>query len=336
MKSGSNNCIVIPGLTRNLTNKFMIFLTRRWRIESAMIIIGVLAWSSCNNGGHQYSDTPTSGEIKIAVDESYSLLFDTEIYTFQSLYKYAKINASYEPETEAVKDLLNDSIRFAVISRELNEDEKKYFEGIKLTPRINKIAVDAVALIVNNNNQDTLLTLDQIKSLFSGKDTLWSQINSSSKNKPIRIVFDNSGSGNARFIKETILNNQSFPKNCFAVKSNPEVIEYVSNNPDAMGVIGVNWVSDKDDTLTISFLKKVKVVAISKNKEEIFYKPYQAYMQTGNYPFCRSVYIVSREARAGLGTGFASFVAGDKGQRIILKSGLVPATAPVRIVEITN
>jgi phosphate transport system substrate-binding protein len=50
----------------------------------------------------------------------------------------------------------------------------------------------------------------------------------------------------------------------------------------------------------------------------------------------RTVYIISREARAGLGSGFTAFVAGDKGQRIILKSGLVPATAPIRIVEINN
>ena len=50
----------------------------------------------------------------------------------------------------------------------------------------------------------------------------------------------------------------------------------------------------------------------------------------------RTWYIVSREARAGLGTGLASFLASERGQRIILKSGLVPATMPVRLVEIRS
>lgn len=290
---------------------------------------------SCNSPTvKNYDDTPTRGEIKIAVDESYQLLFDTEIYTFQSFYKYAKIHAIYEPESEAVKHLLDDSVRFAVMSRELNENEKKYFEEKKLKPRITKIAVDAVALIINNNNPDTNFTLDQIRSLFSGKDTLWNRINSPGKKDPVRIVFDNSGSGNARFIKENLLNNDAFPENCFAVKSNPEVIDYVNKNPNAIGVIGVNWISDRDDSVSVNFLEKVKVVGISNGKGSNFYRPYQAYMQLGDYPFCRNVYIVSREARAGLGTGFAAFVAGDKGQRIILKSGLVPAIAPVRIIEV--
>ena len=302
---------------------------------SLLILFFSFLFANCHDSKQtQYDDVPTRGEIKIAVDESYTLLFDTEIYTFQSFYKYAKIHARYQPESEAVKYLLNDSVRFAVMSRELNEDEKKYFENKKLIPRITKIAVDAVALIVNNNNPDTLFTLAQIKALFSGKDTLWNQVNSSRKAEPVQIVFDNSGSSNARFIKEKILNNQPFPKNCFAVQSNPQVIDYVNKNPHAIGVIGVNWMSDHDDTLSLSFLKKVKFVALSNGKEKEFYKPYQAYIQLNNYPFCRNVYIISREARAGLGTGFASFVAGDKGQRIILKAGLIPAIAPVRIVEV--
>jgi phosphate transport system substrate-binding protein len=65
-----------------------------------------------------------------------------------------------------------------------------------------------------------------------------------------------------------------------------------------------------------------------------FCKPYQGYIAERSYPFCRDVYMISRETFSGLGTGFVSFVAGDQGQRIILKSGLVPATMPVRLIEI--
>ena len=60
------------------------------------------------------------------------------------------------------------------------------------------------------------------------------------------------------------------------------------------------------------------------------------YIYSGEYPFCRDVYIINREGRTGLGTGFAAFVAGEKGQLIILKAGMVPATQPVRMVKITK
>jgi phosphate transport system substrate-binding protein len=55
-----------------------------------------------------------------------------------------------------------------------------------------------------------------------------------------------------------------------------------------------------------------------------------------NYPLTRDVVIISREIGTGLGTGFISFAASDKGQRIVLKSGLVPVTMPVRIVNINR
>jgi phosphate transport system substrate-binding protein len=78
------------------------------------------------------------------------------------------------------------------------------------------------------------------------------------------------------------------------------------------------------------------VVGISKKDNpasvDDYVQPYQGYLAQGTYPLKREVFIISREARAGLGTGFASFITGDKGQRIILKSGLVPASMPVRIV----
>ena len=67
-----------------------------------------------------------------------------------------------------------------------------------------------------------------------------------------------------------------------------------------------------------------------------FYQPYQAYMAQGKYPLLRDVVMISREARSGLASGFMAFVASDKGQRIVLKSGLVPATMPIRIIEVNH
>lgn len=302
--------------------------------SASLAITFFLLLSGCRRSGSSPNDNATSGEITISVDESYQLLFDTQVYTFESFYKYAKIHAFYKPESEAVKDMLEDSARFTVMSRELNEAELQEFKKVKITPRVVKIAYDAVAFIVNNNNSDSLLTVEQLKKMISGEFKEWKDINSRSALGSALVVFDNNGSGNARFMKEKLLEGKSFSDNCFAVNSNPEVIEYVSTHKNALGVIGVNWISDKDDTLTRGFLKKVKVVSVATDSTDKYYKPYQAYIQLKKYPFTRDVYIVSREARAGLGTGFAAFVAGDKGQRMILKSGLVPATAPVRLVNV--
>jgi len=296
------------------------------------------AFFACDQSVSAPLDTPTQGEINISIDDSYTPIMEAELYAFHSFYKYAKIIAHYKPEGEAVKDLLNDSVRLVVMSRELTASEKNVFEKINLHPKTLKIAYDAVAIIVHPANKDTNLTMNKLKSIISGVDSTWKQVNTHSHLEKITVVFDNKSSGNARFIQEKFLGSNPFPKNCFAAKSNKEVVDYVSENKNAIGVIGVNWISDKDDTLMLGFLKKINVVALASSDVAVipddYYKPYQAYIQQGTYPLCRNVYIVSREARAGLGTGFSAFVAGDKGQRIILKSGLVPATAPIRLIHL--
>jgi phosphate transport system substrate-binding protein len=123
----------------------------------------------------------------------------------------------------------------------------------------------------------------------------------------------------------------------YALKTNEEVIKYVSENKNALGIVGVNWISDKDDPKAMKFRSGVNVVGIMGDPgdlgDDYYYQPYQAYFATKQYPLLREIYSISREPRAGLATGFASFISSDKGQKIILKAGLLPASAPIRIIQ---
>ncbi len=294
---------------------------------------------ACNNSGKPViDDTPTSGNLKITVDEAFAPIIDSHVYTFQKLYKYAKIKASYKPEGEVIRDLLTDSSRLIILSRKLTPSENSVFEKIKLTPRVTRVAVDGVALIVNKANTDTMLALAQLQQIFTGKATTWKQLNAKSKLADITIVFDNNNSSAARYVVDSINKSMPLPVKSFAAKSNPALIDYVAKNPNAIGVLGVNWISDFDDSTAINFLNKIKVVAVGKKQDlsdpDSYYQPFQGYLAQGTYPLRRDLYVISREARAGLGTGFASFVAGDKGQKIFLKSGLVPAQGQIRLVTV--
>lgn len=280
------------------------------------------------------TDTPSSGEVNIVVDESFQKLFENQIYTFESIYPNAKVHVNYLPENEALTRMINDSCKVVVMCRDLTASEHTSFEAKNLFPKSTKIAEDAIVLLVNLENSDTVLTVDQVKSILLGKDSLWKQLNDKSILDGISVVFDNAGSANARYMKDSLLDGKDFGQNVFAVKSNPEVIEYVSTHKNAMGILSVNWISDTDDSATTNILKKVRVVAIAKDSSSKPVKAYQAYIKTKEYPFTRSVYMINRQTRAGLGMGFVSFVAGDKGQLMILKAGLIPAIAPVRLVQV--
>jgi len=294
--------------------------------------------NGCKNEKQGEDDTVTYGTISITVDETFAPVIDSEVDTFQKIYSYAKINVRYKPEIDVVNDLLADSSRFIILARKLKKEEMDYLKKEALYPKQIKIFYDAIAVIVNNSNKDTSISFQNLKDIASGKLKKWNELNPKSSPSDIQIIYDNPGSSTVRFMKEQI--NSELSKNSFALKSSAAVIDYVSKNKNAIGFIGVNWVSDQDDTLSLNFLKTVKVVGIKSELPNVnpneYYQPYQAYIAQKFYPLYREVYIISREARAGLGSGLSAFISHEKGQRIFLKSGLVPATMPVRLVEIDH
>ena len=304
---------------------------------SVLLALCVTFFLSCNSGTST-SETPTAGNIKIYVDESFQMFMDAERTTFEGLYPNAKVNIVYKPEVEVIDALMKDSARFVVVSRKLTEAEEGQLKSNQIYPKTTKIAYDAVAFIVNKNNPDSSLLYQTINDIFYGKITKWNQINPKSKLNDITVVFDNNKSANPRYIKEKFGIKSNFPSNCFAVKSNPEVINYVEKNQGAIGIISVNWISNTYDSIVNSFLNKITVVEVGNEGNTDgtgeSYKPYQAYIADNSYPFTREIYTINRETFTGLGTGFVSFIAGEQGQRVILKTGLVPATMPVRLVQI--
>ena len=306
---------------------------------ASLLFIGVVvSLYSCHMTPKKFTDeTPTRGNIKIAVDESYQLLSDAELFTFQSLYKDAKVTPLYLPGDSILKLFLADSIKVVITSTQLTENQIAYLRGIAIIPRTTKIAYDALAFIVNKSNPDSLIRYNTLKDIFTGKTSKWKQMNAQSKLGDIKIVFDNAGSNNVKSIMNKFEITGSLPGYCFSATKNSDVVTYVENNPEALGIISVNWISDPRDSVSHSFLSKIKVVSVTPefNSEGAeFFTPHPAYIANQMYPFIREVYTINRETFSGLGTGLTSFIAGDSGQRIILKMGMLPAAQPIRLVEI--
>jgi phosphate transport system substrate-binding protein len=302
-------------------------------------LFGVIALLfSCKMTPKKFTDeTPTRGSIKIAVDDSYQLLTDAELFTFLSLYKDAQVAPVYLSGDSILKLFLDDSVRVIITSSKLTDNELAYLRGKAIIARTTKIAYDALAIIVNKSNKDQLIRYNTLKNIFTGKTTKWNQVNPQSKLEDIQIVFDSPGSNNVKYMMNKFGITGSLPSYCFSATKNSEVINYVENHPEAIGVISVNWISDPRDSISHSFLSKINVVSVTSEYNSDgsdFYSPHPAYIANQNYPFTREVYTINRESFAGLGTGFTSFVAGDAGQRIILKMGMLPATMPVRLVEV--
>lgn len=304
--------------------------------RSILVLLLIITGVACNDRDKKNNllDTPTSGSLLVYADESLKPLLDAEVQAFEGIYRNAEIQVVYGSEQDAVNALMHDSVRLAIITRELLHEESHTIELQKIVPHQLTIATEGVALILNRNNPDSLLHLSELKNILDGKINDWKDLGSVVSPSGIELIFDHPASGIVRFLKDSVTAFGDLPRWCFAVNSNAEVVNYVSKNVNAIGLIGVSWISDHDDSTTNQFLSSVRVAGIAEESE--YYQPYQAYLAQGYYPLIREVTMISREARAGLASGFMAFVAGEKGQRIVLKAGLVPETMPVRIVEINH
>ncbi|MBX7051133.1 MAG: substrate-binding domain-containing protein [Flavobacteriales bacterium] len=301
---------------------------------SALVLL-----ASCNVAQDKNKESFTSGQLRLGVDESYSLMMDSQVFTYTSLNKYAKIEATYKPEADIINDLLHDSIQSAVIGRELNAEEMAFFKSKNRVPESILIAHDGVALIIHPEILDSVITMQQLQDIFQGKDSLWSQIYPQSNRGKIQVVFDNQKSCNARTLKEKF-NIDEFPAWCFSQRSNEEVIQYVNQNKNAMGVISLSWISDAEDPTCMKYRSMIRPMGIvdptNAVKPELARRPYQAYVFDTTYPLRRDVFYIRAGQRGTLGTGFANHLIGEKGQLIIHKTGMVAARTPNRTVKIVN
>lgn len=284
-----------------------------------------------------YRNTPTTGISTICTDETFRPIIESELDVFKTIYGYTDLKSDYVPENEAFRQLLNGDVQLIVASRPLTDAETQIFNRKKIFPRQSKIATDAIALIVSPESNDTMISIKQIKDLLTGNLERWDQINPSSSAGKIKVVFDNEKSGIVKYLMDSICGGKLVTTNVFALEYNRDVIEYTSTHPGVLGFIGASWISNPSDSLHLSFHKKIKVVSVSENahpNSDNSYQPYQAYLADRIYPLTRDIYVINAEPRNGLVTGFSSYLASDKGQRIILKSGVLPAIAPTRVINV--
>ena len=302
-----------------------------WKPLLAGLVLSSLIFAGCGQRTDKdvaAMDNFTRGTAKFVVDESFSPIVDEEVYIFKATNPGANPVLIYKPEAAAVGMLLNDTVRIAILSRDLDTAEVNLFKRRTLPPVVTKFAIDAVALIVNKASNDTLISVNQIKSMLNGQ---------SKTDKSL--VFDNPNSSLVRYLKQLSGNKEFKQKNIYALKSNKEVIKYVSTHPDAIGITGFNWLNDPDEDYADA-VDNVKIMAVkdesSKTAPNEYFKPSQTTLVQKTYPLSRSLYVIDVTGKRGLGAGFAFFLAGERGQRIILKSGLLPDSIPQREINIVH
>ena len=251
---------------------------------------------------------------------------------FNSTYSDAQVTIHYLPEAELTKAMLADSVRCVFAAFRPGADQQAYFRTRNLTPHIESVATDAIAVLVSPSNPVARLSLTELRAMLEGALTVWP-----GTEVPITLLFDTKGSSVPRTLVDSLFAGQveRLKRGAWALGVQ-DLVQRVSQDPGAIGFISFAAISDMDDPQCRALRDPVKILPISTSDNATAYPPDQGTLKDKSYPLCRSVVMLVTEGKSGLGTGFASFVAGHKGQRIILKQGLAPERVPARDVEIVH
>lgn len=269
-------------------------------------------------------ETILKGNVSITVDETVLPLIQDEADVFQNKYD-ATLKLIPKSEAETLNDLFNAKAGVAVLTRNLTDKEKNNFAQKKIIPKITIFAKDAIAFVRNKTSSDTLIALIDVIDFVKGN----------AKSSIKGLVFDNPNSSTVSYIKRMAGVDTLPEKGVYSFKSNLEVIKFVSENDGMIGVIGMNWISEPSQNMMV-YLNNVSVLSVKGMNDKTFVSPTQNNIAEGTYPLARDLYIINCQGYSGLGMGFASFIAGDVGQRIVLKSGLLPVRVPGRKFNVRN
>lgn len=266
--------------------------------------------------------THREGEMTMYVDPSNKNLIEalTEIYIMK--FPNVKFNLVYKPENQILKDLLDTTAYAAFINQPLSEKQEDFiYKKTQIHTRSTLLAYDAAIFITSNNSTMDSITFDQLKSGIL--------------NETSQIVFDDGNSGNFNTVIETLGIEVPKDQTILALENAQAVIEFVKKSSSAIGVIGLNEISETDNPKVQEIRKEIKILPVV-DKNQVLQEPSIQNILVNRYPFSKGIYFIVREPGFGIGSGFSRFAGSQQGQLIVRRAGLQPNYLYDREVQINQ
>jgi phosphate transport system substrate-binding protein len=229
----------------------------------------------------------------------------------------AKAFASYYTKTTGVevtvsesgsgngaKSLINKTCDIADMSRAMKENELEAAKSQGVNPVQNVVALDGLAIIVHPSNRVKGLTREQVRDIYTGKVTNWSQVGG--PKAPIVVIQRESNSGTQDSFKELIMGEEKVSEKAETQASNGAIKSRVASTPNAVGFVGLAFVN-----------RSIKAVAVDGVKPEV------RTVKNGTYPVHRKLYMYTNGQPKGDVKKFIDLPKTPAGKRMITEIGFV-------------
>lgn len=185
-------------------------------------------------------------------------------------------------------------------------------KGVTMKPIV--VSYDAMAVIVNEANPVTKLTLRQVEQIFAGDVKDWSAVGGSAG--AFSIYTRNTSSGTYQDWKDLAMKKRDYAPSSQKMAGNEQIAAEVGKNPSGIGYVGIAYTRAPGVRVVGIVLKDGKMVL-----------PTVETVHDKTYPYARPNFFYTNGEPTGLAAQFVEYLLSADGQAIVAKSGFVPISA---------
>jgi phosphate transport system substrate-binding protein len=257
----------------------------------------------------------TSGKISIEGSDTLLPLAQKWAEAFKAKNASADISVTGGGSGQGITALINGTAQIADASRPVEQTEKDAAKAKGFDMVETSVARDGITIVVNPTNAVKSLTLDQLKSIYTGKVNNWKEVGGADE----KIVSNgrDTASGTYKYFQEDVLKKEKYRPDMISTPSNNKIAENVASQKGGIGYIGVAYATE--------FTKagKVKVVPVSFKEGDAPVEPTSENILAGKYPISRALFNYTKGQPGGIIKQYLDFVTGPEGQEIVKKEGYV-------------
>lgn len=274
--------------------------TRCHRIPLAALtcaLAAVLGLSACSGGASSQTLTVAGSTTVLPIAEMAAEGFGDQTGV-NVLVSGLGSSAGIEAVTNGTADI-------ATSSRQLTAEESEH----ELVATV--VAHDGIAVIVSPDNPVTELTTEQLRDIYAGKITNWSEVGGN--DLEIQVVNRDEASGTREAFRSIVMGDTEFDRSAAVLPGTGQVRDVVSRTPGAIGYISIGFVESDYASTTVKSLDIDGVEATEDNVE------------SGAYPISRDLYFFTNGDPQGTAYDYISYVLSDAMDQTIRDAGYIPA-----------
>ena len=255
--------------------------------------------------------TEAVGAEKLHVEGSTTVgpIADGFVEVFSQMYPDVTITVNKSGSGTGAAALIDSRCDIATMSRFMKDQEFKDAVAKNVFPVAHAVAMDGVCIVVHPSNPIGSMTTEQVRNIYLGKTTNWSQLGG--PDMPIVVISRDTASGTYDTFESFIMKDQKMASSVEYVSTNPQTFARVKNTRGAIGYVGFGFVQQG--------VKAVTLDGIAPTRQTIL---------TGKYPVSRPLYMFTNgyPELGSMTHKFITFHLTERGQEVVEDKGFVAVT----------